>query len=238
MWLKETYPDIDVCTSGDWAFRYTCEVGHLDVVQWLVEIASQPTGVNIHSAREDAFVSACLRKHFEVVEWLTEYGLTIGSPINIHAQDYEALLNGDLKLTKWLLEKYPDIEDRGVKRAFGTFCKKGELGLAKFFMDKFPEICLSSISSVVDTVCAHGHIDILNWLLTFPADDVFPKNSCFDYACDYGHLEIAKILVSKFPDIDVHFQDDCVFRNISRKGNIKMIRWFLDTYPETQVIAC
>ena len=57
------------------AFRYACEIGHLELAQWLYQI--KPT-IDISAKDENAFRYACENGHLELAQWLQTlipYGL-------------------------------------------------------------------------------------------------------------------------------------------------------------------
>jgi len=60
-------PDIDISAENDYAFRWACYNGHLEVAQWLL-IKKQD--INISFDNHFAFRNACINGHLEVVKWL------------------------------------------------------------------------------------------------------------------------------------------------------------------------
>ena len=55
----ETYPDIDININDEYAFRWSCENGHLDVAKWLYEI--KPI-IDISADDEWAFRYSCSKR--------------------------------------------------------------------------------------------------------------------------------------------------------------------------------
>ena len=52
---------VDIHVGGEYAFRWACGNGHLDVAQWLVGLG----GVDIHAFDEYAFRRACANGYLE-----------------------------------------------------------------------------------------------------------------------------------------------------------------------------
>jgi len=90
----------NIHTWDDLAFRWSCENGHLEVAQWL-----HSQGANIHAVNDYAFRRSCENSHLEVVQWLHSQGA------NIHAADDYAFRwsckNGHLEVAQWLCEVEP-----------------------------------------------------------------------------------------------------------------------------------
>ena len=60
--------NIDIHAYNEFAFRWTCEHGHLEVAKWLLNISLNNTKlgiINIHAEDEDAFRLACRNGYFK-----------------------------------------------------------------------------------------------------------------------------------------------------------------------------
>ena len=82
--------DIDIHTSNDYAFRWSCYNGHLEIVQWLVQLgeSSGYTKIDIHTSNDYAFILSCARGNVEIVQWLIQLGESSGyTKIDIHASN-------------------------------------------------------------------------------------------------------------------------------------------------------
>ena len=69
---------VNVHTMDDYALRWASYMGHLNVVQYLVE-----QGANVHASDDLALRWASGNGHMEIVQYLVERGA------NIHAQNAE-----------------------------------------------------------------------------------------------------------------------------------------------------
>jgi len=102
---------INIRAEDDFAFRWSCQNGHLEVAKWLIKL-SQSEGFNlidIHVGSEYAFQWSCQNGHLEVAKWLIELSQSEGfSLIDIHAKSEYAFqlscFKGHIEVAKWLIE--------------------------------------------------------------------------------------------------------------------------------------
>jgi len=90
----------DIHAQGDYAFRYSCANGHLEIARWL-----HSHGANIHAEDDHAFERSCENGHLEVAQWLCEieprYHITrISKPISYHIMSQEEWDAETIPLTK------------------------------------------------------------------------------------------------------------------------------------------
>ena len=52
------------------------------------------------------------------------------------------------------------------------------------------------------------------------------------YACMNGHLEIVKLLLGSYPDINVHACDQGAFRFACSNGHLEVAKYLKSYYPE------
>lgn len=108
IWLLETFPDIDIHIRDDYAFRWACGCGHINVAIWLL---INTMGIDINVLNDSAFQLACEAGHLEVAQWLVRIG-----NINIRVHDDKAFLldcrNRFKYVVVWLLDIYPDLKSR------------------------------------------------------------------------------------------------------------------------------
>jgi ankyrin repeat protein len=61
------------------------------------------------------------------------------------------------------------------------------------------------------------------------------SSRAFYAACGYGHLKIAKWLLSKHSSIDVHLDNDGAFRMACARGHLKVVKWLLSVKPSIDI---
>lgn len=185
----------------------------------------------------DVFEYACQKGNLAVVEWIDSFkGWQTEDDHHYFSGLKLACINGHLNVAKWLSEK-------------GLVFEQGS-SYAKW-----------KLSHIIEKTCEQGHIPIVLWLLsnmTFLKDEY--KQNMFVETCKHGHLELVKILRSKFPDMsielgielaskygqleivqylsDYNLSDDVInqaFYNASRKGHLDVLKWFYCKFPNLDI---
>jgi Ankyrin repeats (3 copies) len=87
-------------------FRMSCEKGHLNVAQWLIDLGKKATSpIDIHAGYEYSFKKCCANGHLDVAKWLIDPSKE-NSLINIHIdREYafrHSCKNGHLHVAQWL----------------------------------------------------------------------------------------------------------------------------------------
>jgi len=65
LYSLEDKPDIHA--YDDYAFRWACSSGRLEVAKWLYSLTDKP---DIHAVKDFAFRSACRKGKLEIAKWL------------------------------------------------------------------------------------------------------------------------------------------------------------------------
>ncbi len=132
------YPTtIDIIGNCQYAFKWACENGHLEVAKWLLTIESN---IDISAYNDVAFTTACFNGHLEVAKWL----LTIKPTINVSAEAecafQLACRYGHLEVIQWLLTIKPTINIYAMcGYAFTSACENGHLKVAQWLQSICPE---------------------------------------------------------------------------------------------------
>ena len=109
-YLIRKFNNINIHEYNEYAFWKSCSNGHLNIVQWLIDLSLMNFPlINIHACNELAFMMCCNNGHLNIAKWLIDLGKKFPfSPINIHAIDELAFQcccqNGHLHMAQWLLE--------------------------------------------------------------------------------------------------------------------------------------
>ena len=85
-----------------------------------------------------------------------------------------------------------------------------------------------------------GNLQALQSFYNFNSDkiDISAENEqAFSYACEFGHLEIAKWLFLIKPDIDISAENEYAFRYASKNGHLEMAKWLLQIKPDIDISA-
>jgi hypothetical protein len=135
------YSRIDIHADDDWAFRYACYYGHLNVVKFLPTLEPSHGSIDIHAGNEYAFQIACKNGHLDVVKFLLTLEPDHGR-IDIHADDELAFRfachYGRLDVVKFLLTLEPDHGRIDIhadnEYAFRIACNNGYFDIVKFLL--------------------------------------------------------------------------------------------------------
>jgi len=121
-------------------------------------------------------------------------------------------------------------------------CKKNYQMLfqIKKLIKKESDINISTIENMFNYVCTHNHHKIVNWM-----SDVFKKillrniniSIIFSSTCCVGNLKIAKILITKFPNINVHITNDYAICMAIHNNHFEMAKWLYDNFKPFNTIA-
>ena len=77
---------INIHADGEYAFRCSCQNGHVELAKWLINLSRSDgfTLIDIHADVEYAFRWSCENGHLEVAKWLIELSQSDGfTPIPI-----------------------------------------------------------------------------------------------------------------------------------------------------------
>ena len=79
---QPNYQQINIHAHDEYAFRYSCYYGHIEMVKYLIELGNQPNyqQINIHANAEEAFRWSCVKGHIETVKtW--KHGFQFNLPV-------------------------------------------------------------------------------------------------------------------------------------------------------------
>src|SRR5438477_290717 len=83
---------------------------------------------------------------------------------------------------------------------------------------------LNSLEDVSESIILFK-LNLINWLYSFSVKE---KTNILREglmcACEYGYFEIVKWLI-KVENIDIHFDNDLLFRNACENGHIEIAQW-------------
>jgi ankyrin repeat protein len=192
----------DLLDISDDALHVACENGHVDIVQYLLDIWKE-TGKweEIEEQKWVYFVSVCRNGHLQVVKFLIEF-FNLNISINNDYALCVACENGHLEVVKYLFQINPSIKISGL--TFATTCRNNGLEVVKYLLQN-PESISSSkyYDSIMDFenallyACGHGHLEVVKCL--FQAKPHLNMNEAFRCACLFGHVNVAKWFASINP---------------------------------------
>lgn len=135
--LCNNKPTINISAEDEYAFRYACRNGYLNVAQWLLQI--KPT-INISAKNDYAFKWSCSFGHLNIVQWLLQMKPTINISASEEYAFREACSNGHLNVAQWLLQIKPTIDISAKnEEAFIRSCINWHLNVAQWLVSLRPD---------------------------------------------------------------------------------------------------
>lgn len=191
----------------------TCEEGHFEIVKWLYDLCYE---YEVIIGYNNVFLSACKNGNLKMMRWIYEQSLQDAKLINIHYQYDQCFYyccQKSLDAVKWLIQLSVEINDP--------------------FDFKFIK------HEGFQYACIYNQLDIAKWLLTFfdnnatPLELVDVKESLFQRCCSCSRdTTVVQWLVDVCSDkgcpIDIHANNDHVFRLACHRGNIIFAKWLYD----------
>lgn len=211
----------------------------VETSQWLIDL-NDKFGWQSFVIQGDSIYKYIYRTTVEMIKWLYD------KPMYQHyvLTDYffiHCCENGNLDAAKLLLEldstKRINIHSDD-EHAFTQSCAKGNLHVVKWLIELscLPEYGLIDIQPYIfDLSCRNGHLEIAKLLLELSSyyGGGFKINldSAFLMCCNY--LVIAKWLIELsykpgFTLIDIHAEDEQVFRVCWICGNLEFVKWLVE----------
>jgi hypothetical protein len=189
-WLLFVDETIDISIDDDYAFRKSCEHGHLDVAKWLLSLSNNYTTIRtkytmqlkckfpnklswLHPKNEklndkflSAFRSSCLNEQIEVAKWLVSIDNSIISTIDKYFFGIISSLR-NIELLKWLLSIAEFPNNLTLDFAFQCSCQSGHIEITKWLLSIEPNEIDISIDNdhAFRKSCEHGHNDIMALLM-------------------------------------------------------------------------
>ena len=223
-----------------------CKVGRLQLVQYLVE--SYPDLLSIRDIEERSpFIVAGFSGSVELVKYL----ISKGCDISDMGGDGETILyqtceQGQLELTQYLVETYPDVLTIRYKKGRSPFLVAGFSGsveLVKYLVFKGCDVLDkdSNRHSVLYKACNEGWLTLVQYLVeTYP--DLLKIRykegiSPILVAGLSGSVELVQYLISKGCD---KFDKDSLGRTVLHKacqeGKLELVQYLVENYPDMLTI--
>jgi len=170
--------------NNNYAFRYACCYGHLEVLKWLVD-TFKLTIEDARSEDNDAFRCACSHGQLEVLKWLVDkFELTIEDARSDNNCAFRcACWKGHLEVLKWLVDTFEltlmDVRSLG-NDALNLACKHGHLNILQFLIGCF-QLSKDDYVSFVDwywislmtKACEEENGFMVSWfLINFPRNRI------------------------------------------------------------------
>ena len=212
------------------AFNYACQSGCVDLVKWM---HTNILYIDYHCAGNNSFIAACGSGNLGMVQWwLAEFPKTA-----IHEYPdalVQACISGNLEIVELITNATPQVDVHwGHDLALRRSCEYGYLNIAQHLRKIAPNIdantqqeaALSALRLHTET-CDHAISDIDKAIFKY-----MRKNARVNH-------KLVKWLFAEYPSIDAHADQEYMFQNICKNGNVALAKWFYNTVPniDAQII--
>ena len=237
---------LDFAFEENYAFRYAAKCGHLDVLQFLMQLDSKYGKIDPAAKDNYALTHAASKGQLNVVEYLMEldpkYGVDPASQRNLAF--ILAAENNHLDVMKYLLALDPRYGiDPAAQRneALIVSASWGHLDIVKYLMtlDPISGIDPSACNNkAIVQVCTNGHLDVLQYLmsldLVYGINPAVLDNEALISAAANGHLHIVQYLVSLAPMGGINpaaRRNEALIRAASN-GELDTVRYLIGLHPK------
>jgi hypothetical protein len=211
---------IDLHAEGDKAFRYACQRGNLETMEWLYGLSQQPnqTTIDLDPLIDDLFESCCRNGHLHVAEWLWGFVQQLKLKIDPQLSFRQSCVNGHLRVAKWIFEKLDQTGEIDLHldddHAFRWSCAKGHLSVAQWLwsLGQRPGETPVDLNADHDMAfrfsCMNGHLEVAQWVWKLglepgqtPVNIHALDNFAWRTSCGGDHVEVALWLKSLAPRV-------------------------------------
>ena len=145
---------------------------------------------------------------------------------------------GDMDELEKLIKWYPKIDIQYHNgEAFRSACYRNRLGIVKYLMETFPNIDYSQWYEDVLINTRDNNLQVAEFLIDKIQDNNLIEN-VFIEACRIGNLQIAKMLLIKFPNINYHVNDERLFRRACSGGYLDLVQWLVENFTDIDYHSC
>lgn len=183
---------------------------------------------------EEIFVDTCRYGHFDVAGWMLEKWPDLDVSCMDIAFCYSCEAD-DFKFARLLVERYPniDVTSEGFK-VFYKACYNGNLPLVKWLAEIRPAaIYVDVVKKALDIACDSGHTDIAKWLLSIPCMKPADGRDAFIKACKGGYVDIVVWLLTEYPNMDISLIAENTLLQLAERGHDDMVKWILQKCPKS-----
>jgi ankyrin repeat protein len=207
---------IDELDDFEWLYLDYCKNGNLEGIKKIIEYIESRD--EIHAG----FSMACYFKNIDIIKFL----LSIDNKIDLYYDfnGFNSYFNtacntGNLEIIE-LLYPYYKNKIEVYEKGFLEACKNGKIEVAQlvYSKEKFNK------DSFLNDIQDNFFVSMLekNNMISF---NIY--NKAFLMACTYGHIDIAKWLLTLDEKPDIHYDIDINFSNSCMNGHLEIAKWLL-----------
>jgi ankyrin repeat protein len=242
MFLDESKTDIRIDPSlrNNYAFRWACENGHIEVVRMLLtDERVDPTDFNNYAIR----LASCFG-HTEVVRTLLTDERVDPTTNNNHAIR-SASARGHTDVVRLLLQwSYETEENRrwgvdptaGYNEAILLASQNGYIEVVRLLIADPRVGPTAKTNYAILAACEFGRTEVVRLLLADPqVDPTANNNYAIRFASQNGHTEVVRLLL-QYPQVDPTAQSNYTIRYASQNGHTEVVRMLLGWSSGTKCV--
>ncbi|KAL3880297.1 hypothetical protein ACJMK2_032545 [Sinanodonta woodiana] len=229
-------------SEGDTLLHIACLAGQLDITKYLVE--TYPNMLNeVDSTMHTANHHAAENGNVAILSYLIDRGtdpwcMTSKGDTLLHM----ACMNGQLIMTKYLVETYPDMlnsVDNKKHTAAHHAALSGNVSVLCYLIDRGtdPWCTTSEGDSLLHMACMNGQLEMTKYLAeTYPDlmnDDDSHKHSAAHHAAVSGDVAVLHYLIERGANPWCRTSDGETLLHIAcLAGQLDMTQFLVETYPD------
>jgi len=219
--LPPTIVIIDIHNNNDEPLRLASSNGHLEIIQYIMEITREENYIINSNNVLHALYSAISVGHLKIVKYLIEqFSLVLNNDNNVI---YVALSNYYVEIIKYLIEAGANIhvnDDFIFKNAIKT----NNLDMVKFLVNKIGHIPMG----IFNKCKTPDNLEIIRYLLSIDSNIAANNYTILFSACKYGWLDIVKAIVES--SIINSYRILCYILSSTEHGHLDIVQYLIEHY--------
>lgn len=193
-----SFSEYKLYTESHVPFFKSILFGKLSVCKYLLH--NKNYDINIDA--EFPFRLAIKHDHINIAEWILPFVKNIHDKINNQDALYYACLLDNIDMIKWLISHTTKYNIRYDSRHIGLIMSSGSLPCIEFILSQ-------------------------NFMNTNLIDEYSRSAILFGRACMNKNVAVPQLMLSKFPDINIHINNEEPLRFACANNKIDTVKWLL-----------
>lgn len=224
---------------------YATRNGHLDIVKYLIK-----NGYKLYDD-DDLIGIASSNGDINMIKYFMEIGIDVSSDED--SALHRASTNGHLEVVKYLIENGANISNKIVESAL--LSEKNEI--VKYLVENNQSVNVNN-DDILCLAMERGCLDIVKFIIKFNVNIHINRDEPLRFAVGHGDFELVKYLIDNGANIyisnaysssaleiallrkrlnileymikncDIHYNNDEIFRTVSRFGILDSVKYLVD----------
>lgn len=250
-WAVNNFPEIcDNVKLRACSFENALKSGNIDMVEFFINKYPDivlGTYCSFSYPPKTPFAIACEYYNRNFFEWLTNQPINVAADLlDIEvAQNIFSFSEKNIHICKYLVENYAEQiirlvnEKNLINRLHDMLYNK----IVEYLIAKLGKNLIIAPDKLdMAKACIFGRLATVKYIIERSNMEAFfsmfgTKEYYFINICTNEHLRLAKYFLETFPDINIHWNNECAFRRACRENNFKTAKWLIKKYPTIYVHA-